>query len=78
MPSGREHRKLSLELIGWDIPEVHALMDAFAGIVPGGAHRAVGHDLKMLALIEDLYGERGKIIWTMHILADAHIISRKK
>jgi len=78
VPSGREHRKITAEFLGWDIPGVHALMDAFAQIVPGGAHRAVGHDLKMLRFIESEYGKPGKTIWAMHILEDARIITRRK
>lgn len=40
----------------------------------GGRHRAVGHNRKMLNLVEEIFGYQGRIIATIHILQDAGIL----
>jgi hypothetical protein len=70
----REHHRATLAFLGWDIPEVHQVMDAAAAYL-GARHRAVGHNLRALRAIEDLFGRRGRIIATVHILQDASILA---
>lgn len=70
MPSGSQHRKLTTDFLGWDVPEVHRLIDAAASYL-GGRHRVVGHNLAMLRLVEELFGRPGRIVFTMHVLQDA-------
>lgn len=70
----REHHRATLAFLGWDIPEVHQVMDAAAAYL-GARHRAVGHNLRALRAIEDLFGRRGRIVATVHILQDAGILA---
>jgi len=70
VPSGRQHRKLTRDFLGWDLPEVHAVMDAAASFL-GGRHRVVGHDLTMLAIVEERFGRPGRIVFALHLLQDA-------
>lgn len=74
MPSGHQHRKLTREFLGWDIPEVHRIMDA-ASTYLGGRHRVVGHNLRALEAIELLFGRAGRTVAVLHILQDARIIT---
>jgi hypothetical protein len=70
VPSGRQHRSLTRAALGWDIPEVHALIDAASSYL-GGRHRVVGHNLAMLRLVEEMFGRRGRLVFTLHVLQDA-------
>jgi hypothetical protein len=66
-----------MDFLGWDMPEVHRTIDAAASYL-GGRHRVVGHNLKMARAIEDLFGRRGLVIFTCHLLEDAGIITGRK
>jgi hypothetical protein len=52
-------------------------MDA-ASTYLGGRHRVVGHNLRMLQAVELLFGRHGRIIFTMHVLQDAQVITPVK
>lgn len=67
---GDQHRRATREFLGWDVPEVHALIDAASSYL-GGRHRVVGHNLAMLRLVEDMFGRRGRVVFTLHVLQDA-------
>lgn len=77
MPSGPEHRRLTRDFLGWDIPEVHRIMDMAASYL-GGRHRVVGHNLRAFEAIELLFGRDGRIVATLHVLEDAGIITRER
>jgi hypothetical protein len=75
MPRLQEHVRLTREFLGWDIPEVHAAMDAATRFL-GGKHRVVGHDLRALRAMSELFGRRGLVIAAMHIFEDVGVIRR--
>lgn len=75
MPSGREHRRATRELLGYDVPEVHQFMDLFASSVPGTKHRVVGHDLAAAEFIRGRWGQAGFRVFVCHVLQDAKILS---
>ena len=77
MPSGAEHRRITEEFLGWDIPAVHQIMDAAAAYL-GGRHRVVGHNLRAVQGIELLFGREGRKVAVLHMLEDAGVIRSER
>lgn len=66
---GRQHSRATKQLLGWDIPEVHVMMDIYSKQL-GGRHRLLGHDLKGIRTCEEIFGRRGRVIACCHWLQD--------
>jgi hypothetical protein len=73
MPRVREHDRITLAFLGWNIKGIHRSMD-WAVKVIGPKHQVVMHDSKALRAMEMLYGRKGLVIGAMHILEDLKII----
>lgn len=73
MPTGKEHDRITKRFLGWNLPHVHRTMD-FAVRVIGPGHQIVMHNRDAVKAMELLFGRRGRLIATMHILEDLHIV----
>jgi hypothetical protein len=76
MPRGTEHDRLTLALIGYNIPQVHRVLD-YAVRVIGPSHQIVMHDIRALDAIEILFGVEGRVVACVHIMHDLNILSRR-
>lgn len=69
MPTGRQHDRLTNDLLGWNLPGVHRSMD-WAVRVIGPGHQVVMHGASAVRAMELLYGRPGRIVACLHILQD--------
>ena len=77
VPNHRGHCKITKAFLGWDMPEVHRVMDA-VGSHLGPRHRVLGHDAAAFRAIPAMFGEdhetRARVVFLMHVLEDLRIV----
>jgi len=73
MPRGREHDRITLAFVGYNVPAVHRTMD-YAVRVIGPSHQVVMHDGDSIRAMQLLYGPRARVVAALHVLEDLRII----
>ena len=73
MPRVREHDRITVAFLGWNMGAVHRTMD-YAVRVIGPGHQVVMHNRDAVVAMELLFGRKGRVVAAMHIFEDLRII----